>query len=460
MADNFGLKIGLEGEKEFKKALSDINSSFKVLGSEMKLVESQFGKNEKSVESLTSRNTVLNKEIEAQKVKIETLRSALDNASTSFGENDKRTQNWQIQLNNAEAALNDMEREVAENEKAIDSMGAEMSDTGKDADKLGKSVEDSGDQADDAKAKFDKFKGVVADVGKATAAAITAIAAAATAAGKALWDMANKTAEYGDAIEKNSQKVGLSFESYQKWDYAMKVCGTEMSSCTNGLKTLTNTFDDAINGSAGAITKFDRLGLSMEDLQGLSREDLFSTVATALQNVTDETEKAALANDMFGKSGQELLPLFNMTEEDLQGLMDECEEYGMVMSDDAVKASAAFEDSLTRLKATFGGLKNSITGEMLPALSLIMDGLSGLIAGNDDAAEQIQEGVTELIESISGMLPQLVTLISTIAGAVLESAPMIIRALAAGIISALPSLTKTALRVITELVSALIDLLP
>ena len=125
----------------------------------------------------------------------------------------------------------------------------------------------------------------------------------------------------------------------------------------------------------------------MEDLQGLSREDLFSTVVTALQNVSDETEKAALANDMFGKSGQDLLPLFNMTEEELAGLMDECEEYGMVMSDDAVKASAAFQDSLTKLKATFGGLKNSVTGEMLPALSMIMDGLSDLIAGNENAQD-------------------------------------------------------------------------
>ena len=111
MADNFGLKIGLEGEKEFKKALSEINQSFKVLGSEMKLVSSQFDKNDSSVQALTARNTVLNKEIEAQKQKIETLRSALDNASASFGENDRRTQNWQVQLNNAEAALNDMERE-------------------------------------------------------------------------------------------------------------------------------------------------------------------------------------------------------------------------------------------------------------------------------------------------------------------------------------------------------------
>ena len=61
MADNFGLKIGLEGEKEFKKALADINSSFKVLGSEMTLVTSQFDKQDKSAGSLTAKNTVLNK---------------------------------------------------------------------------------------------------------------------------------------------------------------------------------------------------------------------------------------------------------------------------------------------------------------------------------------------------------------------------------------------------------------
>ena len=110
MADNFGLKIGLEGEKEFKKALSDINQSFKVLGSEMKLVASQFDKNDNSVQALTARNNVLNKEIETQKEKIETLRSALANASESFGDTDRRTQSWQIQLNNAKAALNEMER--------------------------------------------------------------------------------------------------------------------------------------------------------------------------------------------------------------------------------------------------------------------------------------------------------------------------------------------------------------
>ena len=73
MADSFGLKIGLEGEKEFKKALADINQSFKVLGSEMKLATSQFDKNDKSVEALAARNKVLRKEIDEQTTKIDTL---------------------------------------------------------------------------------------------------------------------------------------------------------------------------------------------------------------------------------------------------------------------------------------------------------------------------------------------------------------------------------------------------
>ncbi|MEG0091248.1 MAG: phage tail protein, partial [Oscillospiraceae bacterium] len=119
MADNFGLKIGVEGEKEFKKALSDINQSFKVLGSEMNLVSSQFEKQDNSVKALTARNEVLNKEIDTQKDKINTLKSALDNAATSFGENDRRTKNWQTQLNNAQAELNKMGKELDDNNKAL-----------------------------------------------------------------------------------------------------------------------------------------------------------------------------------------------------------------------------------------------------------------------------------------------------------------------------------------------------
>ena len=144
MADNFGLKIGLEGEKEFKKAIADINQSFKVLGSEMKLVSSEFGKNDHlRSRLLAARSEVLNKQIDAQKQKIEALRQALKNASESFGETDRRTQSWQIQLNNAEAALNDMERELKANNDAL----SEANDGYMDAEK---SVSKMADEMDDA----------------------------------------------------------------------------------------------------------------------------------------------------------------------------------------------------------------------------------------------------------------------------------------------------------------------
>ena len=85
-------------EKEFKKALADINQSFKILGSEMKLATSQLDKNDKSVDALTARNKVLCKKIDEQTTKIDTLRKALQNAATSFGENDRRTQNCRSSL--------------------------------------------------------------------------------------------------------------------------------------------------------------------------------------------------------------------------------------------------------------------------------------------------------------------------------------------------------------------------
>lgn len=170
MADNFGLKIGVEGEREFKKALSDINQSFKVLGSEMQLVTSQFDKNDKSVQALTSRNEVLNKEIDAQKSKIETLRAALQNASEFFGENDRRTQNWQIQLNKAQAELNGMERELAQSTEAADNLGDELNDTADEAEKSGP--------------RFEKLGGVLKGIGVTIGAVAVAAGAAAIKLGK------------------------------------------------------------------------------------------------------------------------------------------------------------------------------------------------------------------------------------------------------------------------------------
>ena len=131
----------------------------------MKLASSEFDKNDKSIAAVTVRNQVLNKAIDAQKDKISTLESALKNATESFGENDRRTQNWAIQLNNAKAELNGMERELEE--------------TAEDADNLGEELEESGKSADNAGGRFENLGGVLKGIGIAMGAVAVAAGAAA-----------------------------------------------------------------------------------------------------------------------------------------------------------------------------------------------------------------------------------------------------------------------------------------
>ena len=180
-----------------------------------------------------------------------------------------------------------------------------------------------------------------------------------------------ETAAYGDSVDKMSQKLGLSAESYQKWDYVLNLAGTDMQSMTTGLKTLTNQFQSAKNGNAASAEAFEKLGISMEDAAKMSREDLFGAAIKGLQGMSDTTERAALANKLFGKSGQNLTPLFNQTAEQTQEQMDLAERYGMIMPEAAVKASAAFQDSVTTMQMTMTGLKNRMMAEFLPAATQI-----------------------------------------------------------------------------------------
>lgn len=467
MAESFGMKLGIEGEKDFKRALEDINKSYKVLGSEMKLVASQFDKNDNSVDALSARNEVLNKQIDEQKNKIETLRAALKNAASSFDEGDKRTKNWQIQLNNAEAALNNMERELKDNK-------AQMNKTGDAADDMGDEIKRAGKQADDSRSGFESLKNTLSTVGAALGATVAAIGTAAVAAGKKIWDMANTTAEAGDEIDKQSQKLGISAENYQKLSYAMERSGSDVDTFKKGMSNITNSLADFQNGVAGADEKYKQLGISFENTDGSikSSEDVLMETIDALSNMTDETQRNALANDIFGKSYQELQPLLNQGSDGIKALMDEAEKYGMVMSDDAVAASAAFEDSLTKLKGTLNGVKNTLMSQFLPGLTAITDGFAELVSGNDEGADMIKSGIESVIETVTDMIPQVVSLLTTIGEAILEEAPSVLESLSLSIIDllpgaldfalndVLPNLITSFLSITGQLISSISDALP
>lgn len=483
MADDFGLKIGLEGEKEFKKALSEINQSFKVLGSEMKVVQSQFDKNDSSVEALTARNKVLNKEIEAQKQKIETLRSALANASEFFGENDRRTQNWQIQLNNATAALNNMERELEQNEKAIDELGDEMQQAARQADNFGDEMEGTAKDADDASSKLDKVGSVVKGLGVAIGASVAAAGAALAGLTKSFLDLAESTREYredqakldaafttagftaeqaGNAYTDFYSILGEEDRSVEAVNHLAKLCETEeeLTQWTDIAAGVWATFGDSlpIEGLTEAANETAKTG------------QLTGVLADAL-NWAGTSEDEFQASLDACNSEQERAALITKT---LNGLYeDAAENYKELNGDvmDARRAQAELTDAYAQLGAiaepimtTLKFMAADVLNEMIPFVAMMGEGLQGILEGTAGSAETFAEGMRGIVDVL---LTQLSTIIPMIGQAILTSLPTLLQAgvdiivtLLDGIVSALPTLAEAAVMIVLELVNGLLSLLP
>ena len=298
----------------------------------------------------------------------------------------------------------------------------------------------------------------------AIAAGSAALGAAAAAMFKSITDGAVKVSEYGDHIDKMSQKIGISAESYQKWDYVMTRAGTSVDNLKVGMKTLSAA---AESGSDA----FEKLGISQEQLTSMSQEELLEATIKSLASMEEGTERTVLATQLLGKAGADLAPLLNSGTEAIEEQMRMAEEYGMVMSDEAVEASATFQDSLTTLKGTLDGMKNSVLAEFLPSMTEVTDGLAMVFAGNSEGLELVKQGVDDFIAKLDELIPVVIEvggeILMSIAESIIEhlpaiidSAVQIINKLVETISANLPQIINSAIQIILSLVSGLISMLP
>lgn len=490
MADSFGLKIGLEGEKEFKKTLADINQSFKVLGSEMKLATSQFDKNDKSVEALAARNKVLRKEIDEQTTKIDTLRKALQNAATSFGENDRRTQNWQIQLNNAEAALNDMNRELDENEKAI---------------------KESGKAAEESGSKFEGFGKVLKTVGVALGAVAVAAGAAAVKLGK---EVIAAYADYEQLVGGVDTLFKDSSQEIQR--YAANAYKTAGLSANEYMETVTGfsaSLIQSLGGDTEKAAKYADMAITdMSDNANKMGTDM-SSIQNAYQGFAKQNY-TMLDNLKLGYGGtkQEMERLI-VDAEKISGVKYDISSYADVVEaihvmqesmdiagTTAKEAEATISGSVNALKSAVSNLIvgfgdadadmellcnnmvdafKTVVANITPVIENIVaalpTALDALLTAVGELLPTLLEAVTELfsqvLETLLSLLPQLipaaVSALMTIVNTLIENLPLLIEAavqlvstLVTGIADALPTLIPAAVQAIVTIVQGLVNSLP
>lgn len=296
---------------------------------------------------------------------------------------------------------------------------------------------------DGSKKKSSGFGKGLVSAAKVGVAAIATVGTAVVGAGTAIMSATSQVAEYGDSIDKMSQKMGMSAQAYQEWDAVMQHSGTSMETMKASMKTLANA---AETGSDA----FEKLGISQEELSSLSQEQLFERTISALQNVEDETTRTYLAGKTLGRGATELGALLNTSAEDTQAMRDRVRELGGVMSDDAVKAAAAYQDSLQDMTTAIAGAKRGIMSDFLPSMTAMMDGITNIFGGDSDKGiEQLKDGIESFFDSVDDAIPRAI-----------DFGGNIIDAIAQAVDEHLPEIMDKGTGLVTELISGAIEGMP
>ena len=402
---NISTKFTLSGEKEYKQALSEIGNGMRVLDSEMRKVQSAYAKNADSVESLAAQNDVLERKILSQTEKIEYLKAALQQSAEKYGESDKRTMQWQTSLNNAEAELNNLNNKLDENKEKIEESGKE---TGNLGDVVSGLTEKFGIKLPEGMQKSMNSMGSLNTTSVKIAGGFVALAVAIAKAEKALIAMTKESAAFADNIITLSMQTGQTTDQLQEFSYATELIDVSVDTLQGSLTKLTNNMQDTINGTGNAKASFEALGISVTDADGNMRSanDVFYETIDALGDVKNETERDAMAMDIFGRSAQDLNPLIIQGSDTLKAYAQEAHNVGYVLNNEELSALGAVDDAYQRLQKSQEGAKNQLSAEFAPYLTEFYEKITKLIKDGGQALKDsgIVDSFGMLLETVGDII--------------------------------------------------------
>lgn len=432
-------KIQLKGASQYKKDLQQIAAESKALSSEMKAVKSSFDKSTTAQQKNEAIGKQLSKQIENQQKMVDKLRQAYEAEVAVSGEQSVAAQKAKNALNKGQIVLNNLQ---AENRALAESEKEET-------------------KVSQAQAKAKQAFNAIA---KASAAAVAAVASAAAAAAKAIWDATNASGEWADNLLTLSAQTNVSTDTLQKWDYAARFIDVDTQTMTTALSKVVKQQGAAIKSGQDYVTTLDGQVISLRDSNGelKSSETVFYEMIDALGQIGDATMQEAAAQDLFGKSFQDIMPLVKAGSEGLKAYGDEAEELGLVLSGESVGALGAFDDQMQRLKATMETAGRELAVSFLPATQEVARSLTELASTvttalsdgfQDEDVDTILGGLFDNLsrglENVNAIMPAVTKFVTGLINKILEF-----------VITNLPMLVQTALQIITGLANGLIENLP
>ena len=389
MAGNIkGITIEFRGDTtQLSKAINRMRGEAKGLDKELGYIKTALKFDPKNVDLLKQKMTLLKESTSKSKKDIEDLKKALDEMKAKG-------------IDQTSAEYRELEREIAIAEAKQKSLNKEI-----------RKLEASTSTLGQASQKMADFGNATTKAGES----LRGLSMVAGAVDVALAGLTIKAGQTADDLNTMSKITGISTDELQKYKYSADLLDVSVETIAKSQTKMKKSMLSAQQGSKNMAEAFAKLGVSIEDSNGnlRSQDEVFTESIKALGQMSNETERDALAMQIFGKSATELNPLIEDNGETFERVAEIFANNGLeIVDQETIDKANQFQDALDTLKATG-----------MATLSTIGMQLAGYLA---PAMEKIAEVLGKVMGWLSQLDPQVLTIIGIIAGVIAVLSPLLI----------------------------------
>lgn len=420
-------RLAVDGEREFKKAMSEVNTTMRTLKSELELVDAQFKGQANTMEALRKKQEILKAQYDQQRESVKALEKAVKDSTEAHVKQggsvdalDKRTLDLTRQLNRAKVAEIEMNDALEENAKYLKEAEDSADGCAKSIDGYGKSVKEAADETNGATDGLSEFSdtlaglkdsvaagdigGIVSSLGAMKGLLVGgAIVSGLKEVAEKIWDVAKAGAAYADDILTMSTVTGLSTDALQEYQYMADLVDVSVETITGSITKLTRNMLQAKDGTGEQAEAFAALGIQITNADGSLRDaqEVWDEVITALGQMSNETERDAYAMVLMGKSAQDLNPLIEAGADKINALRQEAHEAGAVLDEDMLATLGEMQDAFDRLSQQTDAFERILAGTLAPTITDIVNAIVGAVQQMGNFIQRVQEAkqaIDELAE--------------------------------------------------------------
>ena len=416
MADTIGVKMKVEGETSFSKAMKDAAKNTKALDSELKLAQAEFKASGDAQKLMSDRGKILNEQLKEQEKAVSTAQSMLKElAKAGYEQNSSKVMEWRKKLAEAQQSVIEINGAIANNEKGLDAAG-------KKYEELGQSMQGIATDANTAKAELSNVDGMasslygslstigselgwsgLANGVKSINDTIDKVIRKAAQLAQALWDAGVDATVWADDLLTDATVYGIDTTTLQQWQYASRFVDTNVETIIKAREKLNQNMGSS---SKEVALAFNELHVATRDVSGNLRSDndVFWDTIAALGAIENASQRDVLAQKVLGKSYAELAPLIAAGREE----WDKYANAAPVISEEKVKNLGPANDSIEDMNSQLESLKLEVLAELAPTIQLVADAVSKAAQSMHEFLEsdEGQQAMTALSEAVNGVVKE------------------------------------------------------